>query len=60
MKIDEACINHNVALMTSEIMTQLYEILNDNSQDNFYRIETLGEIKGILLLANALKDVLKQ
>lgn len=60
MKIDEACINHNVTRLTAEILTPLYEALNDNSQDNLYRIENLGEIKGMLMLADALKEVLKQ
>lgn len=60
MKIDEACIDHNVALITSDCLSSIYEILNDNSQDNFNRIECLGEIRGILLLADALKEVLKQ
>lgn len=60
MKIDEACINHNVSQITSDVLSSLYDILSDNSQDNFYRIESLGEIKGILLLADALKQALKQ
>lgn len=60
MKINEACINHNVTRLTAEILTPLYETLNDNSQDNLYRIENLGEIKGMLMLADALKEVLKQ
>jgi len=60
MKIDEACINHNVTRLTAEILNPLYETLNDNSQDNLYRIENLGEIKGMLMLADALKEVLRQ
>ena len=60
MKINEDCINHNVTRLTAEILTPLYENLNDNSQDNLYRIENLGEIKGMLMLADALKEVLKQ
>lgn len=60
MKIDEACINHNVMRLTAEILTPLYDTLNSNDQDNLYRIEFLGEIKGMLMLADALKEVLKQ
>lgn len=60
MKIDVDCINHNVTRLTAEILTPLYETLNDNSQDNLYRIEYLGEIKGMLILADALKEVLQQ
>ena len=60
MKIDEACINHNVALVVDEITKMFYDILNDNSQDNLYRVECLGEVRGALLLAEKLKEVLKQ
>lgn len=60
MKIDIDCINHNVTRLTAEILTPLYETLNDNSQDNLYRIEYLGEIKGMLMLADALKELLQQ
>jgi len=59
MKIDEACINHNVTRLTAEVLTPLYDTLNSNDQDNLYRIEFLGEIKGMLMLADALKEVLR-
>lgn len=60
MKIDESCINHNVALVVDEITKMFYDILNDNSQDNLYRVECLGEVRGTLLLAEKLKEVLRQ
>ena len=60
MKIDEACINHNVTLLTEKLSRESMEILNNDDQDNLYRIHTLGTIEGILLLANALKEVLRQ
>lgn len=60
MKIDEACINHNVVLLTEKLSRDSMEILNNNDQDNLYRIHALGTIDGILLLANALKEVLRQ
>jgi len=59
MKIDDACINHNVTRLTAEVLTPLYDTLNSNDQDNLYRIEFLGEIKGMLMLADALKEVLR-
>jgi len=59
MKIDETCINHNVTRLTAEVLTTLYDTLNSNDQDNLYRIEFLGEIKGMLMLADALKEVLR-
>lgn len=61
MKIDESCINHNVALLVGKITDDLLtEGLGDNSQDNIFRVEAIGEINGIILLANNLKEVLKQ
>lgn len=60
MKIDEACINHNVTLLTENILRDSTDILNNDDQYNLYRIHTLGTIEGILLLANALKEVLRQ
>jgi len=60
MKIDEACINHNVTLLTEKISQESMEILNNNDQDNLYRVHVLGTIDGILQLANALKEVLQQ
>lgn len=58
MKIDEACINHNVALLTEKMSRESMDVLNNNDQDNLYRVHVLGTIEGILLLANALKEVL--
>ena len=60
MKIDEACINHNVALLTEKMSRESMDILNNNGQDNLYRVHVLGAIDGILQLANALKEVLRQ
>lgn len=60
MKIDEACINHNVTLLTEKLSRESMEILNNDDQDNLYRIHALGTIDGILQLANALKEVLRQ
>ena len=61
MKIDEACIDHNVALLVGKITDDLLaEGLGDNSQDNLFRVEAIGEINGIIRLANNLKEVLQQ
>jgi len=60
MKIDEACINHNVALLTEKMSRESMDVLNNNDQDNLYRVHVLGTIDGILQLANALKEVLQQ
>ena len=59
MKIDEACINHNVVRMVDEMISELYDFVNDDEDTDHMRIATLGEIRGICDLANALKEVLK-
>ena len=59
MKIDEACINHNVVRQVDEITSSLYEYAGETSSDDHTRIAMLGEIRGICDLANALKEVLK-
>ena len=48
MKIDEACINHNVDRLVSE------------ATDEKMIIAALGELRGIHQLAEALKEVLRQ
>lgn len=59
MKIDEACINHNVVRLVDEVTSSLYEWAGENSNDDHARITMLGEIRGICDLANALKEALK-
>lgn len=55
MKIDEGCINHNVDRLVAELTETLYEWTDSNNM----MIATLGEIRGIHTLAEALKEVLK-
>lgn len=59
MKIDEACINHNVVRLVDEMTAALYEFSDANDQDDHVRISTLGGIRGVCDLANVLKEVLK-
>lgn len=59
MKIDDACINHNVVRLVDEMTSSLYEYADETSNDDHMRIATLGEIRGICDLANALKEALK-
>ena len=54
MKIDSACIDYNVDRLVGEITGELYEWV-DNDRMN---ATTLGEIRGIHQLAEALKEVL--
>lgn len=58
MKIDDASINHNVVRLVDEATSSLYEIVDETPIDDHMRIATLGEIRGICELANALKEVL--
>lgn len=55
MKIDTACIDHNVDRLVGEITDELYE-WTDNDR---IMATALGEIRGIHQLAEALKEVLK-
>lgn len=59
MKIDEACINHNVVRLVDEMTSALYEFSDATDIDDHARIATLGEIRGVCDLAKALKEVLK-
>lgn len=60
MKIDEACINHNVVRIIDKIVVAPYMLLNENKDDRHDEILIMyGEIKGALEMAKALKEVLK-
>lgn len=60
MKIDEACIDHNICLVTEQILIEALDSLGNNEQDNLYRVELIGELNGMRRLAENLKEVLKQ
>ncbi len=55
MKIDENCIDHNVSNLVKQLTENIYEYENNT---DWYKM-TLGEISGVILLAEALKEVLK-
>lgn len=59
MKIDEACINHNVVRLVDEMTSELYEFTDKSDNMDNMRVATLGEIRGMCQLANALKEVLR-
>lgn len=54
MKIDESCINHNAVKLIHEITSSIYESDSEYDKDMM-----LGEIAGIIDLANELKEVLE-
>lgn len=59
MKIDESCINHNALRLINEEVSELFEYCTEKPNDDHIRLVTLGEIRGMCLLADALKEALK-
>ena len=57
MKIDEASINHNACRLIDELAASIYEV--DKKDDECLRALTLGNIRGVIEMANAMKEVLK-
>ena len=57
MKIDEGCIDHNATRLIEEYTQCIWE-LNDDNQDHI-RLVTLGFIRGVLEMGEAMKEVLK-
>ena len=53
MKITEDCIDHNVMLIIDNLTEDIYNVPDDQKGI------LLGEIRGVIDLAIALKDVLK-
>ena len=61
MKIDEKSINHNAVRMIKDLLESRYELIEEDKQslERGYLLMTLGEIAGIIEMANAMKEVLK-
>lgn len=60
MKIDEGCINHNIALVINDGMGSPWEYGERSDDADNMRLLTLGFVHGVLTLGEALKDVLKE
>lgn len=58
MKIDESGINHNAVRLIDDIVTDFVDN-NLVECDSSYKEITIGYIKGICDMANAMKEVLK-
>lgn len=62
MRITEDCINHNAVRLIDELTSECYgavfESNSDSARTAFYLL-TLGNIIGVLDMAQAMKDVLK-
>ena len=60
MKINEDCINHNAVRMIKELTESRYDMIMEATADERgYLLMTLGEIAGIIEMAEAMKEVLK-
>ena len=58
MKIDENAINHNAVMLIDDIVTDFVDNNLVECNSNYKEI-TIGYIKGICDMANAMKEVLK-
>ena len=61
MKIDTESINHNAVRLIKDLLESRYDLIEEDKQDQElgYLIMTLGEIAGIIEMAEAMKEVLK-
>ncbi len=57
MKIDESSINHNAIRLIDELTEIVYECAKKD--DEQLRALTLGNIRGVIEMAMAMKEVLK-
>ena len=60
VKIDTESINHNAVRMIKDLIESRYEMIGDaTAEERGYLLMTLGEITGIIEMAEAMKEVLK-
>ncbi len=63
MRICEECINNNAVSLIKDLVESRYDMIENNEQNQMqergYLIMTLGEIAGIIEMADAMKEVLK-
>jgi hypothetical protein len=59
MKIDEACINHNALRLINETVGIPYEYGDQDESADHLRLLTIGAVRGVLDMAEAMKKVLK-
>lgn len=59
MKIDAACIDHNVVRIILELTDSIFDCSDANGDMDHIRIATLGEIKGVCEFAKVMKEVLE-
>ena len=61
MKIDESCINNNTVRLIRDLIDTRYELINSDkpAEERGYTLMTLGEIAGVIEMAEAIKEVLR-
>ena len=61
MKIDESCIDHNTVRIIRDLIDSRYELIDNDkpAQERGFMMMTLGEIAGVIEMAEAIKEVLK-
>jgi hypothetical protein len=64
MRITEGCINHNAVRIIGELAENSYDFCSAKNaeaerENAMYMAMTLGNIMGVLEMAQAMKDVLK-
>ncbi len=61
MKVAEDYINHNVCRMVTELTESIYDGMSDNKVDALvFAYMTLAEIRGVVEMAEVLKEVLRR
>lgn len=60
MRICEECINHNAVRLIKDLVESRYDmIMEATAEERGYLLMTIGEIAGIIEMADAMKEVLK-
>ena len=64
MKISEGDINYNAVSLIKDLVESRYDLIENNEQNQMqergYLLMTIGEIAGIIEMADAMKEVLKE
>lgn len=60
MRICEECINHNAVRLIKDLVENRYDmIMEATAEERGYLLMTIGEIAGIIEMADAMKEVMK-
>ena len=60
MRINEENINHNAVRMIKELTESRYDMtMEATAEERGYFLMTIGELAGIIKMADAMKEVLK-